>query len=301
MPERPPIQAAGAVLWRDGTNPAGVEVAVIHRPKYDDWSFPKGKLKNGEHVLDAAVREVCEETGILPRLGRRLPPSTYPKDDRLKRVDYWAARRAGAAVGHSVPNQEVDRLEWLPVAEAERRLSYSHDIDLLREFAAGAPHTWPLVILRHGSAGEKSEWNGPDELRPLDERGRAEAVRLAGLLAAYGPARPISSATARCVETLLPYARRLGGSLYTDAAFTVDETTPDLALDRLLELADAGVPAIVCTHGEVVSEAITGLCRRMGEKVPDEPALRKGAFWVAHLSAAEGGAPTITSLERHSS
>jgi 8-oxo-dGTP pyrophosphatase MutT (NUDIX family) len=301
MAERRPIRAAGAVLWRDSPSPAaGPEVAVIHRPKYDDWSFPKGKLKNGEHLLDGVVREVAEETGILPRLGRRLPPSAYPKDDRLKRVDYWAARHAGPAAGHSVPNEEVDRLEWLPVTEAERRLTYSHDVDLLREFAAGPLHTWPLVILRHGSAGDKNSWNGPDELRPLDERGRAEAVRLAGLLSAYGPARPISSSTARCVETLLPYARQLGGSLYTDMAFTIGETVPDLALDRLLELADAGVPAIVCTHGEIVSEAITGLCRRLGEKVPDEPALRKGAFWVAHLAAGEGGAPAISSLERHS-
>jgi len=300
--EREPIQAAGAVLWRDGaTRVAGPEVALVHRPKYDDWSFPKGKLKSGEHVLTGVVREVAEETGIVPRLGRRLPSVIYPKDDRIKRVDYWAARQAAPSTEHSVPNEEVDRLEWLPLAEAAELLSYSHDVDLLREFGAGPRHTWPLLILRHGSAGDKSRWEGPDELRPLDAQGRAEAVRLAELLTAYGPARPISSATARCVETVLPYARRLGGTMLTDPAFTVDETNPDLARDRLLELADAGVPAIVCTHGEIVSELITSLCRHLGEKVPEEPSLRKGAFWAAHLTAGEGGAPTIAAMERHAS
>ncbi|XVQ10679.1 NUDIX hydrolase [Spirillospora sp. CA-255316] len=294
-----PIRAAGAVLWRDGPERGEAEVALVHRPKYDDWSFPKGKLKNGEHVLRAVVREVEEETGIVPRLGRRLPSSTYPKDDRTKRVDYWAARGLGASDGHAVPNGEVDRLEWLPVEEAEARLSYSHDVDLLREFAAGPPHTWPLVIVRHGSAGEKSRWHEPDELRPLDARGRAEAQRLAGLLSAYGPARPISSATARCVETVLPYTRLTGAPAVTETAFTIDETDAARACGRLLELADEGVPVIVCTHGEIVADLITGLCRKLGEKVPDEPALRKGSFWVAHLAGGDGGGPAVAALERH--
>jgi 8-oxo-dGTP diphosphatase len=299
-PAREPglIRAAGAVLWRDGKAGAP-EVALVHRPKYDDWTFPKGHLAKGEHVLRAAVREVEEETGVVARLGRRLPSVTYPKGDRIKRVDYWAARGVAPSTAHSVPNDEIDRLAWLAAAEAEDRLSYPHDVDLLREFTAGPAHTWPLVILRHGSAGEKRQWTGPDELRPLDGRGRAEAVTLAALLRAYGPSRPVSSATARCLETVLPFARAMSATITTDAAFTVGETDSDRACDRLLELADSGVPAVVCTHGEVVAELITGLCRRLGEKVPDEPSLRKGSFWVAHLSGAEGGAVTIAALEQH--
>ncbi|MEW2353185.1 NUDIX domain-containing protein [Spirillospora sp. NPDC029432] len=293
-----PVRAAGAVLWRDG--PAGrPEVALVHRPRYDDWSFPKGKLDGGEHVLRAVVREVEEETGIVARLGRRLPPVSYLHRDRPKRVDYWAARCVEPSSAHAVPNDEVDRLDWLPAGEAAERLSYSHDVDLLREFTAGPLHTWPLVILRHGSAGEKSEWEEPDELRPLDARGRAEAVRLSALLRAYGPSRPVSSATARCLDTVLPYARATGTAVVTDAAFTIGDTGGDRALGRLLELADGGVPAIVCTHGEIVAELITGLCRRLGEKVPDEPALRKGSFWVAHLAGGEDGTPAIAALERH--
>lgn len=289
MAEPPTVRAAGALLWRDGP-----EFAVIHRPRYDDWSFPKGKIDKGEHVLAAAVREIEEETGIVPRLGRRLPASTYPIRGRTKHVDYWAARPLAESA--FTPNDEVDELAWLPAAEAEARLSYGHDVDLLREFLRGPLHTSPLVILRHASAGEKVDWREPDELRPLDAAGRAEAAVLAGLLRVYGPARLVSSATARCLETVLPYARLVREPIGTDAAFTVGDTGPGRSVERLLSLVEDGVPAIVCTHGEVVSELVTGLCKEMGEKVPDDPSLRKAEFWVAHM--AEG---SMAALERHSS
>ncbi|MFC4052529.1 NUDIX domain-containing protein [Actinomadura syzygii] len=285
------IRAAGALLWRDG--PLGeAEFAVVHRPRYDDWSFPKGKVDRGEHVLAAAVREIEEETGIVPRLGRRLPTSTYPVRDRTKQVDYWAARPL--AGGAFTPNDEVDELAWLPAAEAEERLSYGHDVDLLREFLNGPLHTTPFVILRHASAGEKLHWREADELRPLDAAGRAEAVQLAGLLHVFGPSRLVSSATARCAETVLPYARRLREPVVTDTAFTVGDTGPDRAVGTLLGLVADGVPAVVCTHGEIVSTLVTGLCKALGQKVPDDPGLGKAEFWVAHVSDG-----SMAALERH--
>lgn len=286
-----PIRAAGALLWRDG--PDGPEFAVAHRPRYDDWSFPKGKLDRGEHMLRAAVREIEEETGLVPRLGRRLPTAKYRHGDRPKRVEYWAARPVAEAA--FTPNEEVDELAWLPAAEAEARLSYPHDADLLRAFLDGPSRTWPLMIVRHGSAGEKHAWREPDELRPLDGRGRAEAAELAALLHAFGPARVLSSATSRCLETVLPYARRIRADVVTDAAFTVGETGPDRARERLLGLLGDGVPTVVCTHGENVSELVAGLCRELGEKVPDDPSLHKGEFWVAHM-----GEGALAALERHS-
>ncbi|MGI5325186.1 NUDIX domain-containing protein [Actinomadura nitritigenes] len=285
-----PIRAAGALLWRDG--PDGPEFAVAHRPRYDDWSFPKGKLDRGEHMLRAAVREIEEETGLVPRLGRRLPTAKYRHGERPKRVDYWAARPVAEAA--FTPNEEVDELAWLPAAEAGARLSYPHDADLLRAFLDGPSRTWPLMIVRHGSAGEKHAWREPDELRPLDGHGRAEAAELAALLHAFGPARVLSSATARCLETVLPYARRIRADVVTDAAFTVGETGPDRARERLLDLLGDGVPTVVCTHGENVSELVAGLCRELGEKVPDDPSLHKGEFWVAHI-----GEGALAALERH--
>src|SRR4051812_42261140 len=124
------VRAAGAVLWRQtGTV---VEVALVHRPKYDDWTFPKGKCKSGEHLLRTVVREVAEETGIVPVLGRRLPPTTYLNDNRAKRVDYWAAQVRTA--GEFAPNDEVDEIVWASIPQALGALSYERDARLLREF-----------------------------------------------------------------------------------------------------------------------------------------------------------------------
>jgi 8-oxo-dGTP diphosphatase len=288
-------RAAGAVLWRhDGV---GIEVAVIHRPKYNDWSFPKGKIKAGEHILRAAVREVEEETGVKPQLGRRLPARNYLiKGDRSKRVDYWLASGEAAPF---TPSEEVDRLEWLPIRYAEQRLSYERDIDLLQEFAAGPRHTTAFIILRHGSAGDKREWQGDDVLRPLDERGQAEAEALVELLGVFGPVRLISSATTRCVATVLPYALATGTRMETEPAFTVGVNavgmpSPADAKTVLLSLVSDRKPTVVCTHGEVVSDLIAGLCAKFGEKTPDTPHLRKGGFWVVHLADNE-----IAAMERH--
>src|SRR5262245_40584233 len=234
-------RAAGAVLWRhDGV---GTEIAVIHRPRYDDWSFPKGKLKHGEHILLAAVREVEEETGVRPRLGRRLPARTYLKGGRSKRVDYWVATGEDAGF---VPGDEVDRVEWLPVSYAEQRLTYAHDIDLLRELDAGPRETTPLIILRHAAAGHKGRWQGDDALSPLDEQGRIEADALAELLAVFGPLRVISSTTARCVETLLPYALRHETRLETEPALTMGAGPVNLAAARamLMGLVATHTPAV---------------------------------------------------------
>jgi 8-oxo-dGTP pyrophosphatase MutT (NUDIX family) len=284
-------RAAGAVLWRhDGV---GIEVAVIHRPRYDDWSFPKGKLDDGEHILRCAVREVEEETAVRPRLGRRLPARTYLKGGKSKRVDYWAAT---GEPGVFVPNDEVDRVEWLPVSYAEQRLTYEHDVDLLREFDAGPRYTTPLVILRHAAAGEKGDWRGDDALRPLDERGRIEANELAELLAVFGPLRVVSSTTARCVETVLPYALRHETRLETEPALTLSDGPVRQADARrvVLDLVAARTPAVVCTHREIISNLITGLCTELGAKPPDDPTLRKASFWVVHIGDNE-----IAALERH--
>jgi 8-oxo-dGTP diphosphatase len=269
------VRAAGAVLWRRG--PTDLEFALVHRPRYDDWSFPKGKLKTGEHVLRAVVREVEEETGCTPLLGRRLPSSYYLKDGRPKKVDYWAA--TPRTLDPFVPNEEVDQVEWLAFGPAARRLTYEHDVELLREAANGPLKTTPYVVLRHGPAGAK---------------GRADAFALARVFEGLGPLRPISSATARCLETVLPYALHTDVTVTTDRAFTVGTSDPVTATNRMIELLADREPVLVCTHGEIISGLVTGLCARLGAKEPEEPALRKGSFWILHM--AEG---TLISMERH--
>ncbi|MDJ0345102.1 NUDIX hydrolase [Streptomyces sp. H10-C2] len=126
--DRSPVLAAGAVLWRRAPVDGGVEIALIHRPKYDDWSHPKGKLKRGEDPMAGALREVGEETGMECVLGAPLPTARYVAYGRPKEVRYWAAE---AVDGAFAVNDEVDRLIWLPPAAARNRLTHPRDRPLI--------------------------------------------------------------------------------------------------------------------------------------------------------------------------
>jgi 8-oxo-dGTP diphosphatase len=118
------IQAAGCVLWRRSPVDGGLEVCLVHRPKYDDWSHPKGKLKPDEDPLAGAGREVAEETGYTSTPGAELPTLRYLANDRPKQVRYWAAEATG---GGFTPNKEVDRILWLPPTAARNRLTQPRD------------------------------------------------------------------------------------------------------------------------------------------------------------------------------
>ncbi|MFI2760321.1 NUDIX hydrolase [Streptomyces echinatus] len=122
------VQAAGCVLWRRSPVSGVLEICVVHRPKYDDWSHPKGKLKRGEDALAGALREVAEETGYAAEPGGELPTVHYAAGGRPKRVRYWAAE---AVSGHFTPNSEVDRILWLSPAAARSRLTQPRDRDLV--------------------------------------------------------------------------------------------------------------------------------------------------------------------------
>ena len=178
------IRAAGAVAWRPG--PDGDEVLLVHRAKYDDWSLPKGKQESDEPLPLTATREVLEETGAVIALGRRLAPVRYKVNGNPKRVDYWAAQ-VTAMDDAAVPNAEVDKIAWLPVAAALRRVSYKQDVAVLTDFAAGVTDTTPFILLRHARALPRSDWKGDDGARPLDKAGAADAGLLAGLLACFAP------------------------------------------------------------------------------------------------------------------
>ena len=315
------ILAAGAILWRDRPDAGGVQVALVHRPRYDDWAFPKGKAKPGEHRLLTAVREVTEETGLRPVLGRPLKQVSYQAQGRPKRVDYWAATPAapqpggqgwGGAAGSPaqpafvlpdqvefVPNDEVDKLAWLPVAEAAQRLTYPHDVWLLREFAAAPASTVPYIFLRHASAVAKEGWPDDGLLRPLDGAGRAAAYRLAELLACFGPARVFSSAAARCVETVLPYTIYVGVAAAAEPALTLFAAGGAAPSARLGELLAGGLPMILCGHGETLPSLYAQAVQRFGATPPADPSFAKGSFSVLHVARTDGAAAFVVAIEQH--
>jgi 8-oxo-dGTP diphosphatase len=296
MADRPAadeIRAAGAVLWRYG--PGGIQVALVHRPKYDDWTLPKGKCLPGEHVLLTAVREVAEETGQRVTLGRRLSPASYQVDGRPKRVDYWAGRCAEPPVPF-VPSHEVDELAWLPLATAGQRLTYEHDLVVLDEFGGGPPLTVPLILLRHASAGSRSSWGGADLARPLDTRGAADADRLAWLLRCFGADRLISSAAERCVATVRPFAALTGAKIEIEPLFTVGaQVAAETVVQQAAALAAQECPVVVCAHRENLPLLLAAVSTRLDAAPPSGPPLRKGRFWVLHM--APGG--YLAGAERH--
>lgn len=205
-PERT-IRAAGAVVLR-GSGSHRV-VALVHRPLYNDWSLPKGKLEPREAACAAAVREVQEETGVLIRLGAPLADVTYRIPKGPKVVQFWV----GYAISETArrPDHEVDEVEWVPIVQALDRLTYGDERAALTE-ALALPETTPFVIVRHAKAVLRKAWTGEDAQRPLDPQGRAQASNLVDVLGAYGITQLKSSTSTRCVQTLDPYAktRKLG-------------------------------------------------------------------------------------------
>jgi len=241
------LVAAGAIVTRK--RPTGREVLLVHRPKYDDWSFPKGKRDPGEHVTETACREVLEETGVEIRLGQPLHPQLYSVGGgRAKTVHYWVGQVLGDDGVHLYqPNNEIDQVVWVPIKQARQQLSYRHDVHTLEQFAQVRRGTRAFAILRHAKAKKRDRYRGADDTqRPLTPVGRAQAERLVGILHAYGVSRILSSTSSRCVDTVAPYA--------DEFVFPV-ETHPELAEESY----DASFAATLAT-GALTDRRATVLC-----------------------------------------
>jgi 8-oxo-(d)GTP phosphatase len=284
VPASKAVLAAGAVLWRPNGDPAAPEIAIIHRPRYDDWSLPKGKVDPGETEPVTAVREVHEETGYTSHLGRRLTAVSYPVEQGIKKVRYWAARCVDGAF---TPNAEVDELKWLPIAQAIKQLQYAHDRKVLRHFAKGPVNTQTVLIVRHGTAGSKSRYKGDDAKRPLDKHGRAQAECLVGQLLAFGAGELYAADRVRCSQTLEPLAEELGATIRDEPALTEEAYADNrkATRQRILEIAASGGTPVICTQGKVIPDLIAWWCERDGVR-PDKSRNRKGSTWV--MSLADG-------------
>jgi 8-oxo-dGTP pyrophosphatase MutT (NUDIX family) len=244
-----PIRAAGGVVRRNG------QILLVHRPKYGDWTFPKGKAKDGESDKECALREVEEETGLRCRLGPELPSTRYRALAGDKVVRYW---EMAPLDGEFAPTAEVDEVRWLPPERAAGLLSYKRDLNVID--ALSAP---PLLVVRHASAGDSETWEGDDRLRPLDTKGRRQAEELVARLAPYELERILSSPHVRCVQSVEPLAEARGLEVETS-----DDLAEGAGPDRLRRVLErlAGTAAVVCGHGP--------------ELVPIFGRTKKGATWV---------------------
>lgn len=283
----PVIRAAGGVVWRPAAEGDGVEIAIIHRPRYDDWSLPKGKLGAGEPEVEGAVREVLEETGYHVRVGRPLGETRYDKavasGVRAKVVRWWAMRAVSGSFG---PTREVDALRWVPLAEAELQLTRETDRELLHRFARGPAPTRSVLIVRHGRAGHRSAWNGDDRERPLDACGQAQADELIRLLAQFDVGTVWSADVVRCIETVAPFADALGLEVLESQALSatghVGREREAVTLVRALDERDM----VISTQGEVIPDVISRLAAEDQVDVPTPIVAAKASVWA--LTMANG-------------
>jgi 8-oxo-dGTP diphosphatase len=277
-----PVLAAGAVLLR-----ASGEVCLVHRPAYGDWSLPKGKVEAGEHPLSAAVREVVEETGVRGEPLHRLPDVSYVlPDGRPKTVDFWLMQAGAEPAVPIADPHEVDEIAWLTPEAAVARLSYPADRDLVSHAAGLPPVTAVTPLVRHAHAGERKKWHGNDALRPIDQRGQAEAAALGEVLAHFAPKRLFAATPLRCKQTLEPLAERLGLPIVLDAAFAEpaeEAETPDRVRVALARLADlrSGPTAVACSQGKLMPHVLATLAQADD---PEDYRTPKGSGWVISWS-----------------
>jgi len=282
MPNRD-VLAAGAVVLRPGK-----QVLLVHRPKYDDWSFPKGKLDPGEHPTTAAAREVAEETGLRVRLGVPLAGQRYAVAAGTKRVFYWLARVVDDddVTGYAV-NDEIDEVAWLPYDEALVRLTYERDRQTLVDAMPLRRRTHAVLVLRHGQARPRKSWAGDDRRRPLAPEGIEQARALVPVLASYGVDRVVTSSSTRCVDTVRPYAAALERCAEALDALSEEVATAAGVAPVVSALVEGRPDAVLCGHRPMLPLVFDALGL-------SDPSLAPGELLVAHVRRG-----VVVATERH--
>lgn len=252
---------------------------MVYRPRYDDWSLPKGKLEPGESTRVAAWREVCEETGARVGLGRFLCRTRYRVGKDRKVVSYFAARYVSGAF---TPSEEVSSVRWLPVSDAASLLSYEHDQKVLAAFTALPAYLTTLLLVRHAKAGSRAEWPDADELRPLSHNGRKQVPPIRTLASVYGADRVYASPLVRCVRTVQPIADDLGVPV-VEEELLAEKTyggMEEATMRRVLEIVAPGGVPVVCSQGGVIPDLLTRLAAASGLSLGKHIEAKKGSVWA---------------------
>lgn len=309
---RPVIESAGALVWR--VRHETLEVLLVHRPRYDDWSWPKGKLGPGESAPAAAAREVAEETGIPIVLGIPLPRLEYlTRAGYRKRVHYWAAREASetaAVLGArelvaDVDPKEIDDTLWVPAAQAAADLTFADDIVPLEALIDAHEKGWltatPVVIVRHATARKRASWPGGETTRPLTPSGYIDAARILPILSAFGIEASVTSPWRRCLDTIAPFAHAVGiepdpAPELTEEAHNAD---PAAVEDLIRTILSQNAPTALCTHRPVLRTVLRELRRAARKPFKDalpkkNPYLAPGSLLVTHVVGAAKGPQLIT-------
>jgi 8-oxo-(d)GTP phosphatase len=305
------VLAAGALVWR--VHRGQLQVLLIHRPRYDDWSFPKGKLDPGETLPECAVREVAEEIQLKVRLGVPLPITRYEITKKTKRgrvtqqkeVWYWAAE---VLQGRPRPDgDEADDAVWTDPQRARQMLTNPGDREpldtLVQLHEQNCLRTVPFVILRHAKAKPRSSWAKAEAERPLAATGKRQAKSVEQLLTAWRPRQIHSSPWRRCAETIAPYVKKHHHRIKYRKSLTEKRAkqNPDKAASRVRRSLEWMHPALVCTHWPVLPIVLgelggwldeTGLSDALPQQ---DPYLRPGGVVVAQQAVDRGG--RIVSLE----
>ena len=280
-----PILAAGAVLWRKSEKKK-IEVLIIHRPKYDDWTFPKGKAEIGEPLIACAYREVLEETNIETAFGPYLGEVEYLTNDGKKKVFFWSAKVVKEK--DFKPNAEVDQLKWVEVTKVKEMLTLDTDRKILEQFLQIEPDTKPLVLLRHAKAVTRDEWQGEDDDRPLDSYGQIQAKRLLAMYQVFNLEQIHSSDAVRCYDTVVAIAKSLNVKLevtgkLSESTFKKDK---EKAFDYAKDLMKLNESVLLCSHNPILPKMLNKLTKK-SEVDADEGKLLPADGWVIHRIGKE--------------
>ena len=280
-----PILAAGAVLWRKSEKKK-IEVLIIHRPKYDDWTFPKGKAEVGEPLIACAYREVLEETNIETAFGPYLGEVEYLTNDGKKKVSFWSAKVVKEK--DFKPNAEVDQLKWVEVTKVKELLTLDTDRKILEQFLQIEPDTKPLILLRHAKAVTRDEWQGEDDDRPLDSYGQNQAKRLLAMYQVFNLEQIHSSDAVRCYDTVVAIAKGLNIKLevtgkLSESTFKKDK---EKAFDYAKDLIKLNESVLLCSHNPILPKMLNKLTKK-SEVDADEGKLLPADGWVIHRIGKE--------------
>ena len=279
------IIAAGAVVWRKVNNQ--VEIALVHRPRYDDWSLPKGKQDSGEALIACAYRETLEETNLKVSFGPFIGDIEYFVADGLKQVYYWAARLADDSPEFH-PNDEVDLLEWHSINDAVEKVTRDSDREIIEKFNDVPFDSYPLIMLRHAKALAREEWQSEDEDRPLEQLGQQQARRMLSIYQVYGLTQIHTSDAVRCHDTVEQMAHALG--LTMKITNKISEYTwkkdKEKAIDYAKDLLKENEPILLCSHNPVLPKMMAKLTKKVDFDFPSNK-LEPGQSWILHHNKKE--------------